>query len=157
MADNVTQHNIAALGDLVRLSDHSTAVAAGSGDATTVTGITIDRAGFSTGAMPQSGLFGVAYEATLTSAKSLSLGYAIQDSADGTNFSDFQTATYATVVTGSATTAFKGCWNVAVDLAAARRYVRFNYIPDLSASGTDTFYADAVGFLGGFPRLPAPN
>lgn len=158
MADVNYVHNIGGLGDLKRLSDHGTSTAAGTGDATSITGITIDRLGFGSGAPPQSALFGVLYEATLASGATLSIGYSVQDSADGTNFSDFQTATYAVASTGaSGGSTNKGSFNVQVDLTNARRYVRFNYNPDLSATGTDTSYSDGVGFFAGSPTLPASN
>lgn len=158
MSDINVVHNIGSLGVLKRLSDHSSATAASTGDATSVTGLTIDRSGFSNGSKPRSAAFGIAYEATLQSGKTLSLGYAVQDSADGTNWGDYLTATYATVDTGgSGGTTQKGCFNIAVDLGSAKRYVRLNYNPDLNASGTDTAYFDAVGFFAGFDRLPAPT
>jgi hypothetical protein len=158
MSDIVTQRNIGALGNLVRLADHGTSTAAGSGDATSITGLTIDRFGFGNGSPPDSALFGVLFESTIGSGKTLSIGYAVQDSADGTNWSDYQTATYAVASTGgSGGTTNKGEFNVQVNLRSARRYVRFNYNPDLSATGTDTSYSDAAGFFGGFDRLAAPN
>lgn len=158
MPDILTQKNVASLGTMLRLTDHSTATAAGTGDATSVTGNTIDRMGFSTGSMPRSALMGVTYEATLASGKTLSVGYAVQDSADGTNYSDYQTAAFVVVTTGaSGGSTNKGTFEVPVDLNNARRYVRFNYQPDLSATGTDTLYADGVGFLAGFDRLAAPT
>lgn len=157
MSDIVTQRNIGALGDLVRLTDHGTSTAAGTGDAASITGLTIDREGFSNG-MPLSALMGVIYEATLASGKTLSIGYAVQDSPDGSNWSDYQTATYQVVSTGgSGGSTNKGEFNVQVNLSSARRYVRFNYNPDLNATGTDTSYSDGVGFLGGWDRLAAPN
>lgn len=158
MGDIVLQHNIGAYGDLKRLADHGTSTAGGTGDATSITGLTIDRLGFGSGSPPQSALVGVLYEATLASGATLSIGYSVQDSADGTNFSDYQTATYAVVSTGaSGGSTNKGSFNVQVDLTNARRYVRFNYNPDLSATGTDTTYSDAVGFFAGSPTLPASN
>ena len=153
----ITQRNIASLGTLARLSDQSTATAAGSGDATTVTGLTIDRIGFSNGSMPRSAEIGVVYEATMTSGKTLSIGYAAQHSTNGSTWLDYQTAAPVVVATAGATTVFKSSFNVAVDLNSAHRYIRFNYGPDLSATQLDTFYASAVGFLAGFVRLPAPN
>lgn len=158
MPDILTQHNVAALGTLERLTDHSTATAASTGDATSVTGNTIDRMGFPGGSMPRSAVMGVCYEVTLGSGKTLSLGYAVQDSADGSTWADFQTATYAVVTTGgSGGTTNKGTFEVPVDLNGARRYTRYNYNPDLSATGTDTLYADGVGFFAGFDRLAAPT
>jgi hypothetical protein len=159
MADIVLQKNIAAYGDLVRLTDHSTATAASTGDATTVTGISIDRVGyFATGSLPQSAEIGVIYEATVTSSKTVSFGYAVQHSTDNSNWTDYQTATYVVVATGTTGgSTFKGEFNVAVNLHNAYRYVRFNYNPDLSATGTDTLYADGVGFFAGFDLLPSSN
>jgi hypothetical protein len=156
--DITTQRNIASLGDLKRLADHATSTAAGTGDATSVTGLTIDRQGFGNGSMPASALVGVHYETTLASGATLSIGYAVQDSADNSTWADYQTATYALAATGpSGGGAVKGSFNVAVNLGSARRYVRLNYNPDLSATGTDTSYSDAVGFFAGFDRLAAPN
>jgi hypothetical protein len=150
--------NIGALGDLVRLTDHATATAGGTGDATSTTGITVDREGFSTGSLPESMLAGVLYEATLGSGNTLSIGYAVQHSADNSSWSDYQTATYTTVATGaSGGSTAKGSFNVQVNLTSAKRYVRFNFMPDLNRAGTDTGYYDAVGFIAGFDRLPAPN
>lgn len=156
--DIIDVHNVAAVGVTKRLSVHATATAASTGDATSVTGITIDRAGFSNGGRPRSALMSVLYDATLASGKTLSIGYAVQDSEDGTNWSDYLTATYATVATGaSGGSNAKGAFNIPVDLGSARRYVRLNFNPDLNASGTDTAYAQAAGFFAGFDRLPAPT
>src|SRR5262252_1802352 len=147
MADINLVRNVGALGDILRLSDHATATAGGTGDATSTTGISIDREGFSTGSLPLSMLASVAYEATLGSGNTLSIGYAVQHSADNSNWSDYQTATYVTVATGaSGGSVQKGAWKV-----------RFNFNPDLNRAGTDTGYYDAVGFIGGFDRQPAPN
>lgn len=157
MGDIVVQRNIGAEGTLKRLSDHSTAIAGSTGDTTSVTGITIDRAGFGNGSLPLSAVMGVVFETTLASGATLSLGYAVQEGADGTNWSDYQTGTYAVVATGpSGGGAVKGQFDVAVNLSSARRYVRINYQPKHSATGTDTSYADAVGFFAGFDRLAAP-
>lgn len=158
MSDIVLQRDVGALGDLKRLSDHATSTAGGSGDATTVTGLSIDRAGFGNGSLPMSALASVDFEATIASGATLSIGYAVQDSADNSTWADYQTATYTTASTGaSGGSTNKGVFNVHVNLTSARRYVRFNYNPDLSASGTDTSYSDATGFFAGFDRLAAPS
>ncbi len=158
MSDIVLQRNVGALGDLKRLSDHGTSTAGGTGDATSITGVTIDRAGFGNGSMPLSALASVLFEATLASGKTLSIGYAVQDSADNSSWADYQTATSAVASTGgSGGTTNKGQFNVQVNLTSARRYVRFNYMPTCSATGTDTTYSDAVGFFAGTDRLPASN
>lgn len=155
MSDIVLQRDVGSLGSLKRLSAASSATAAGAGDSTTTTGTTIDRAGFSAGSMPKSAVAAIAYEATLATSKTLSFGYAVQDSADGSNWSDYQTGTYAVVATGAtAASAVAGELEVNVNLTSARRYVRFNYATDLSATQTDTAQARAVGFFAGFSRVP---
>jgi hypothetical protein len=155
MADIVLQRDVGSLGSLQRLSAASSATAASTGDSTTTTGATIDRMGFPSGAMPMSLAAAIAYEAVLATSKTLSFGYAAQDSADGTNWSDYQTATYAVVATGAtAASAASGQLEVGVNLTSARRYFRFNYATDLSATQTDTAAARAVGFFAGFDRLP---
>lgn len=153
----VLQKNVASLGALRRLTAASSATAASTGDSTTTTGATIDRFGFTgTAGFPLSLAAAVVYDTTLATSKTLSFGYAVQDSADGSTWADFQTATYAVVATGTtAASALSGQLEIAVDLTAANRYVRLNYATDLSATQTDTAVARAVGFFAGFDRLPA--
>lgn len=156
MGDIVTQRNIAALVASRRVADHGTSTAGGTGDATTITGLTIDRAGFGNGSLPLNADMAVDYEATLQSGATLSLGYAVQDSADGITWADYQTATYTTASTGaSGGSTNKGTFPISVYLGSARRYVRFNYSPDLSSAGTDTSYSDAQAVFAGFDRLAA--
>lgn len=155
MSDIVLQRDVGSLGSLQRLSAASAATAGGSGDSATTTGATIDRRGFSSGAMPMSLDAAIVYDATLETGKTLSFGYAVQDSPDGSNWSDYQTATYAAVATGAtAATVAAGQLEIGVNLGSAREFVRFNYATDLSATGTDTAVARAVGFFAGFDRLP---
>lgn len=156
MSDLVLQRDVGSLGALKRLSAAASATAAGTGDSTTTTGATIDRFGFSNGSRPDSMAFGVAWDATLATGKTLSIGYAIQDSADGSNWSDYQTGTYAAVGTGStAASALSGMFEASVNLTSARQYLRGNFALDLSATQTDTAVARAVGFFAGFDRLAA--
>lgn len=158
MPDIVTQHNIAAYGDLKRLSDHWAATAGGSNSGVTFTGSSLDRMGFSNGSMPRSALVGVIYEAKLASGATLAIAFAVQDSADNSTFADFQTAAPVTYGTGpSGGGIVTGQANLAVDLTNARRYVRVNAPLIFSATVTDTAYADTVGFFAGFDRLAAPN
>ena len=152
----VLQRDVGSLGALKRLSAAASAVAAGTGDSTTTTGITIDRMAFPNGSMPNSLALAFPYEAVLATAKTLSIGYAVQDSADGSNWSDYQIAIYAVVATGStAASAAAGELEVGVNLSSARRFVRANHALDLSATQTDTAASRAVGFFAGFDRLPA--
>ena len=158
MPDVMTQHNIGALVDIRRMSDHSTATAGGTGAATQVVGLTVDRMGFSGGALPQSGLFSVLFETTLGAVNTTSLATLFQHSIDGSSWTDYQAGAAAVIATGpTGGGTIKGQLNVQVDITGANRYVRFNYTPTFSAANTDTFYADAVGAFGGFSKLPAPN
>lgn len=151
-----TIHNIGQLAALKRLSAAASATAAGTGDSATTTGATIDRFGFGTGGIPSSMILGVAYDATLATDKTLSIGYAIQDSADGTTWADYATATYATVAVGTTgASVAAGMFEASIDLGSAKRYVRANFAIDLSATGTDTAVARAVGVFSGGDRLPA--
>jgi hypothetical protein len=148
--------DVGSLGALRRLSAAATAVAAGSGDSTTTTGITIDRMNFPNGSMPNSLALAFPWEAVLATGKTLSIGYAVQDSADNSVWADYQSATYAAVATGStAASAAAGELEVNVNLTSARRFVRANHALDLSATQTDTAASRAVGFFAGFDRLPA--
>jgi len=162
MADITLQRNVGSLGDLLRLSDQAALTAAGSGDATTVTGQTIDRMAIGTsgssGAMPLSALVAVLFSATLASGKTLSVTFDVQDSPDGTNFSDYATSAALVVATGpSGGGTVRGQSVQQVSLTSARRYVRLLFLPDLSATGTDTAVAMGAAFVGGFDRLAAPQ
>jgi hypothetical protein len=155
MSDIVLQKDVASLGKLRELSGPASATAASTGDSSTTTGTTVDRMGFAAGSLPNSLIAGVPWAATLATSKTLSIGYAVQDSADGSNWSDYQTATYAVVATGStAASSLQGTLEIPVNLSSARRYIRANFAIDLSATQTDTAIARAVGFFAGFDRLP---
>lgn len=159
MSNIALQRNIGAFVDCVRASAAASAVAAGSGDATTTTGTTIDREALSNGATPESALFSLIYDATLASGKTLSVGYAVQDSADNSAWADYQTPAASVVVATGASggSVAAGQFNVQANLRSARRYVRFNSFPDLNNTATDTAVTRAVAVLGGFDRLPSPN
>lgn len=153
----VLQRDVGAIGAILALSAASAATAGGAGDATTVTGRTIDRFALGAGSMPQDFNPAVVYEATLASGATIRIGYAIQDSADGSTWADYQTATYsAALATGpNGGGAVFGTFDIgSVSLTSARRYIRVNYNPDLSAGSIDTAVARAVGFFAGFDRLP---
>jgi hypothetical protein len=158
MSDIVLQRNVGALGDLLRLTDQAALTAAGSGDATTVTGQTIDREGFAGGSLPNSAEIAVLFAATLASGKTLSVTFDVQDSLDGTTFADYATSAALVAATGpSGGGTVKGQLEFPVSLGSARRYVRLLFLPDLSATGTDTAVAIAAGFFAGFDRLAAPQ
>lgn len=153
----VVQRNVAALITQRAASAPGSAVAAGSGDATTVTGISINREGLGNGSLPDSALFAVNFGATLASGKTLSLALTVQDSADNSSWSDYQTQASAVVATGpSGGGVVNGQANLGVNLTSARQWIRLNWQPDLSATGTDTSVGIGVAVLAGFDRLAAP-
>jgi hypothetical protein len=143
--------------------------AAGASDGVTWTGTSINRAAFATGSIPRSMDVVVAYDTTLTSTKTLSLTWIVQDSPDGTNWSDYATQAATVAVTSSGGGRVSGITRMlnpsasapsgtpGVDLGGARQYIRVNVIPDLSATQTDTAVISAIGVFGGFDFLAAPQ
>jgi hypothetical protein len=131
-------------------------VAGGAGDNATVTGATIDRLGFGNGSLAGVLNAGVAYDAVLASAATLSISYVVQDSDDGVTFASYRTGAASVVATGPAGGgAVNGVFDIgSINLSSARRYIRLNYTPDLSAANTDTAALRAIGFAAGFDRLP---
>lgn len=139
------------------------ATAAGAGDATEVDGVWIDRQDFFSASVVLS------YTATLQQAETLTLVSNVQDASDssGTGAADYG-AVYASAVvatgdTGGSTEVGAVKYNVdflggtqgAADGTAADRYIRVQFTPDLSASGTDTADVMAVVILGGAEDAPA--
>jgi len=144
------------IGDLIkalRVGANAAATAGGTGDATKVTGVIIDRAAIG---MPLSGVLAVPWTATLTEDKTLSLTYTVVEG-DEDDLADGETLATDTVVLGtggSGGSTESGCLEVDLKLAAGGRYVRIDLTPDLSASGTDTAALAAVLVCGGMDRLP---
>jgi hypothetical protein len=145
---------IRSIGDLIalrRAAANTAATAGGSGDNTAVTGVIIDRAEIGS---PQSAVLAIPFTATLAADETLSIGYTVQEG-NAANLSDaavLATADPVVVATGAGTVT--GTFEVNVPLAGAGRYVRANFTPDLSASGTDTAALAAVLVFGGSDRLP---
>lgn len=143
-----------AIGDKIsvrRATANAAATAGGAGDNTAVTGVIIDRAALG---WPRSAVVAIPWAATLAAAQTLSLAWTLQDGA-AANLSDaatFASGASAPVATGPGSPA--GQLEVNVDLTGARRYVRLNFTPDLSASGTDTAALSGVLVFGGADRLP---
>ena len=146
--------------------------AGGASDSVTWTGYSIDRGAFANGGLPRSASILVAYDLTLASGSSFALTFDIQDSPDGSNWSDYATEAYFVVATGpsggghvSGVARFSGAANNAnapagtpgVDLAMARRYVRCNVVPHMTRTGTDTGVLTVIGEFGGFDLLAAPK
>ncbi len=112
--------------------------AGGSGDATAVTGATIDLTALTRRASSVS--FEIPCRAVLAAGKKLTVQAKIQYSSDGTNWNDL--AAYATVLTlldsGSGST-MTGVARIGCDLLQdGYNYVRVLATPDLDASSTDT-------------------
>lgn len=139
------------------------ALAAGTGDATETSGAYIDRQGF------HSAKVMVFYTATLAEDKTLSIASNLQDASasDGTGVADYG-AVYANAVvatgdTGGSTETgvieydidFLGGTQGAADGTVANRYIRIQFTPDLSATGTDTAKLYGVVILGGAEDVPA--
>ncbi len=132
------------------------ATAGGSGDATAVTGLTIDRQALG---LPQSAQIAVLCQATLAATKTLSItALKVEDSADGSTWADYMVLSAPGVVATGATggSTESGQAAASVDLSSARRYVRVAFTPDLSATATDTATLLAAWVFGGFSSLPAP-
>jgi hypothetical protein len=122
--------------------------AGGTGDNTAVTGATINRShtialgnGDNGVTFLSNGKLIVTYKATLTASQTLSLAIAYQTSADGSSWNTAVTLLASTAVldaTGS------GVKEYDLALVDKPQYIRFNFTPDLSHSGTDTAVVSAT-------------
>lgn len=130
----------------------TSATAGGSGDATEVTGVTIDTSTFPTRA--ESIAFVLAATATLTAAKTHTVTAKIEDSADASTWATLVAS--ATVILQTATGTSTKSGRIGADLNTARRYVRLKYTPDLSHTATDTSVTQSIAVLGGLQEVPQP-
>jgi hypothetical protein len=139
---------------VVRAAANTAVTAGGGGDNTAVTGVIIDRAALG---WPQSCVVALLFTTTLAATQSLSASITVQDG-DAANLSDAATfasradAIIASSVGGGTVT---GQVEFDVNLSGAKRYVRANFTPNLSASGTDTAALSEAIVFGGATRLPA--
>lgn len=151
-------HNIATVKNVGRTLEvfncgASHATAAGTGDNTAVTGATINRMVAGTeGDQLNSGKLILSYKTTLTDTKTLSYAIAYQESADGSSW-DTAVALQASTValTGASSTDALGTVEYNVNLHDKKQYIRFNFTPDLSHSGTDVAISSLVFVAGGGP------
>lgn len=156
MTEMVIQKNIGSVVTVKNGSTNNSLTAAGSGDNTAKTGVAIDRQALGASA-PLSMVASVLFDATLASGATLKVAITLSDSADNSTFADYATEAAATVATGPSGGGVKsGSHSLNVDLSSARRYIRVDHVPDLSAGGTDTAVTRAVAVLAGFDRLAAP-
>lgn len=127
--------------------------AAGSGDNTEVSGPYIDRRGFLSAKLV------IHYKAVLQQDETISIAANLQDadSTGGSGLGDFGNAVANAVQAtgGAGGSTEEGVVELDVDLSGAKQYVRAQFTPDLSASGTDTAIVSAVLILGGADVIPA--
>jgi hypothetical protein len=127
----------------------SHAVAGGAGDNTAVTGASLDTVDY------HSCKLAIAVRAVLAEDATYSLAVALQESDDGTNWDTAETVSANAVrATGGAsgsteTTVLEFPVVLRSPEVLRKRYIRFNFTPDLSASGTDVAQTAAVAVLGG--------
>ena len=125
--------------------------AAGTGDATEVNGTWIDTLDY------ESLEFLADYTATLETGETLSLALNVQDADDinGTGAADVSTdylsaLAATTLATGNSGGSVEtGVYAIGIDLTMCKRYVRVQWTPDLSRSGTDTAKIIPMYILGG--------
>ena len=144
MSGLVAKNVGSSLGFLACGASHATA--AGTGDATAVTGDSIDR---STYGMPLSCLVVAQYRTSLTAAKTYSLALEVQYSSDNSNWDTAVPILASTALKTGAVTDFDGEYVAELSLESQKRYFRINFTPDLSHSGTDTAITSVGAVLGG--------
>lgn len=134
-----------------RAAANTAATAGGAGDNTAVTGVIIDRAALG---WAESVVVAIPFTTTLASAQTLSVSWTLQHGEDSglSDAATLATSGAAVVATGAGTVA--GVVEAGVSLRGARRYVRLNFTPDLSAANTDTAALSAVLVFAGANRLP---
>ena len=137
----------------IRRAAANTAVTAGgAGDNTAVTGVIIDRAALG---WAESLAVAILFATTLSASQTLSINWTVQHGEDA-GLSDAATlATSGPVVVATGVGTVAGQVEAGVSLRGARRYVRLNFTPDLSAGSTDTAALSAALVFGGANRLPA--
>lgn len=148
---------IRSIGDLIsvrRAAANTAVTAGGGGDNTEVVGVILDRAALG---FPQSCVVAIPFTATLAANQTLAIAWDM-DEGDASNLSDAEvliSAAAQVVATGPAGGGtVTGTFEANVKLGGAGRYVRLNFTPNLSASGTDTAALSAVIAFGGADRLP---
>lgn len=160
MADIVLLKDVASLLEPALASAFTSVTAGGTGDNTAVTGTTLDRFALGGGSLPLTVEFVLAWTATLAANKSLTFkNLKVEQSSDGSNWDSTAYATFTdpgAVATSAGGGTVTGVTKVGLDIKGAKRYIRFDWTPDLTASGTDTATVVAMAVLAGFDRLPAP-
>ena len=134
-----------------------TITAGGTGDATEVNGVTVDRNALTQG-RGQSAVLAILIKGTVASGKIATVTANFQDSANDSDWTDYGTALGSTVLlnaAGAALTASSAVTKLSVSLASARRYIRAQVMCDMDATGTDTALISSVIIIGGQSQLPS--
>ncbi len=133
----------------------STSVTAGgTGDNTEVNGVAIDLAQIP--GSPNSVVFELPIRAVLGAANTGKVTANLQDSANGSDWTDITTPAEILSLTGqSGGSTETGVARLGFDLTKARRYIRIQATPDLSAANTDTaVLGGGVATFGGLHEVP---
>lgn len=122
----------------------ATLTAAGAGDNTEVTGVSVDTRDF------LSAKLCIYSRSTITANKALTVTVKVAESDDGSTFGTDQTLATAVQIDGStgALTNSEKVYELKIDLSALvvrKRYLKFKVTPDLTAGATDT--STVAGFL----------
>ncbi len=127
------------------------ATAGGTGDATKVNGVDIDRTNFLCGKLL------ITFSAELAEGKTLSFAIEHEDSQDGSTRGTAVVDQASTIAAtgGAGGTTETGVVEMDMDLSSAMLFRRYNVTPDLSASSVDTCFWTAALVLGGALQLPA--
>ncbi len=174
MSNIILQTNIGSLIDERVLSSSLSFTAGGASDGAQFVGLPIDRASFSPDNWAMVADIIVAYSATLGSGNVLSVSANAGTGPSATGpFGTFASWASAVVATGpSGGGRVTGVYRLnsstqmnadappgtpGVSLKPAARYIKVNYTPTLSATGTDTAITWAIGVFAGWPALPAPQ
>ncbi len=129
-------------------------LAAGTGDGVKVTGQTVDRK-TSDGGLAHSMVLATGWFVDLTDTKSLAFAVELQESANDSDWDAAEVVQASTVVQlATATIAYRGVLENAIDLMDRKRYIRFNITPELSAGSADEATYHSVAILGGFDITP---
>lgn len=143
-------HNIGAYISTAYAGAVDSIVAGGSGNNVEVYGPTVDRYAYLDAL---SVVVAYAITATLSAGHTLSLGYSLQHSPDGSTWTDFAPVASSVVANTSGANAF--VIKQSVDLGGAYRYLRVAFTPSLSAMATDTASIAPLLVFGGEEMLSA--
>lgn len=145
---------------VIPASASGTLTAGGAGDNTAVNGTSIDLLNY---AYPEVIAFAIFGNAVLGANQKLLVSAKIQDSADGSTWTDvslpngssIQSTLSSAVVAaaGGSGATLQGVVTLQCPTEYLRRYVRVVFTPDLDRAATDTATVAAVAMLGGVKKL----